>query len=60
MNNKIRKFYVQAKIDVLVSVELSARTIDEALEKSKTLKVEDFITVDGDHIDSEMEITGIY
>jgi hypothetical protein len=60
MKTKIKKFCVQAKIDVLVAIELSARTLDEALEKSKTLKVDDFLSVEGDHIDSEMEITGIY
>jgi hypothetical protein len=58
--NKLKQFTVSAKLDLLVSVEVTARSLDEALEKSKSLKVQDFVDVDGDYLDGEMEITGIY
>lgn len=60
MSNPIKKFNIQAKLDLLVSIEISARTLEEALLKSKELEVDDFININGEHLDSEMQITGIY
>ena len=61
MNKDRQKDYtVQAKLDLVVSINISARSLEEALEKSKQLKVQDFVDILGDYIDGEMEITGMY
>jgi len=54
-------FNVQAEMTVLVSKNVTAKTLEEAVEKAKELRTADFITVDGDWIDeSAFRITGVY
>jgi hypothetical protein len=56
---KNKTFNVQASISILCSTTISAKDLTEAAEKSKDLKVEDFIEILGEHIDSNMTIQGI-
>jgi hypothetical protein len=53
------RFQIVGRIVALVGVDVPAKTMDEALDKSKELKVEDFITIDGDHQDSSLVISSI-
>lgn len=55
-----RTFHVYAKVLIDTSIEISARSLDDALEQSKSLKVDDYIEVHGEHCDSDMKITGVY
>lgn len=54
------KFTVFARILVDVGQDISAASMEEALSKAKTMKVTDFITIDGDHNDSTMVIDGVF
>lgn len=53
------QFYVSVHILVVCGKEISAASLAEAVEKSKTMKVDDFITVDCDHNDNEMVVDGV-
>ncbi len=53
------QFYVTARIFVDCGKEIGAASMEEALQKSKGMKVDDFITVDCDHNDNEMVIEGV-
>jgi hypothetical protein len=53
------QFYITARIYVDCGKEISAATMEEALEKSKTMTVEDFITVDFEHNDNRFQIHGV-
>lgn len=52
-------FTVYAKMNITVSVEISAKHLDEALEKSKKLNQIDFITFVGDYMDGDFKINGV-
>lgn len=58
--SKKKTYYIQADISVLTSVEVAADSLQDALDQAKLMKVSDFVEVPGDHIDSELEITGVY
>lgn len=58
---KVNKtFNVQARVWADVGVDIVAVTLEEAVESSKKLKLEDFITIDGDHNDSGLRVTGLF
>ncbi len=57
---KIRDYEVQAKLTLYTSTTVSARSLEEATEKSKNLKEQDFVDFNGDYIDGNMRITGVY
>lgn len=57
-NNKI--FYVNGRLIVDVNVPVTANTLEEAVQKSKDLKWDDFIEIVGEHNDSELKIKGVY
>lgn len=57
---KTQTYVIQAKIMVDTDAEINAVSLEEALEKSKELNIHDFITIDGNHNDSSLEINGLY
>lgn len=56
---KDRAFGVVARIVSIVEVEIEASSFEEAVEKSKALKENYFITVEGENIDSSIRIVTI-
>ncbi len=58
--NRNNTFTILAKIVLETNIEVSASSMEEALEKSKSLKINDFIDIHGDHLDSELDINGVY
>ena len=55
----LQAYGVWARCRQQVIVEIRARSLEDALEKSKELKEEDFVTVNGEYCDGEFEITGV-
>jgi hypothetical protein len=55
-----KEFYVEGRAAVSVGLMVSAKSLDEVVEKSKSLKLEDFVTILGDHNDSNFRVTGVY
>jgi adenosine deaminase len=58
--DKQKDFEVQAKLELLVSVTVSAKNLDEAIEKSKGFRETDFVDILGDYMDGNFYISGVY
>ena len=58
---KILKTYqITAIIEAVIGVDIKAEDFEDAIEKSKSLKVTDFVKTLGDYLDSNMKIQGVY
>ena len=57
---KTTSFEVSALLSLWISINIEAATLDDALVKSKALKEEDFVRIQGDYNDGKMRIIGIY
>ncbi len=58
---KNKKFTVNAVVRAWIGIEITAISLEEAIEKSKKLQIDDFITIDSqdEHIDSNLKIQSI-
>ena len=56
---KDRTFNVTARIVIISDVEVEASSFEEAVEKSKSLKETDFVTVDGEYNDGSIRIVSV-
>jgi hypothetical protein len=56
---KLIEFEVQARLNILVSISVSAHSLEEALEKAKHLSESDFVEFCGDYMDGEFKVTGV-
>jgi len=57
---KLTSFNVMAELKVTSSIIIEAESLLDAVEKAKLLKDEDFVTVEGEYMDGELRITGVY
>ena len=57
---KKKLFTVMAIVEKNVTVEVSADTLEEALQIARSYTVDDVLTKPGDTIDEEFRITGVY
>ena len=56
----MRNYLIDSTIKVVTNIEIKAESLQDALDQSKELKMQDFITVKGDWIDGNIvAITGI-
>jgi len=53
---KPKTFRVMAFTQEFTEIEISAESLENALEKSKSLKAEDFVIPQGDEIDATFKI----
>lgn len=56
---KIETYYVEGRIGLSVGLEVQAKTLEEAIEKSKAMTLGDFVEILGDHNDSNFGIAGV-
>ena len=56
---KQNEYAVWADVQRTVIVKVSAKSLEEATEKARLLDEDEFVTVNGEHIDGEFEITGV-
>jgi hypothetical protein len=57
---KLESYCIEGRMGLCVGLTVQAKSLDEAIEKSKTLKLTDFIEFLGDHNDSNFAITGVF
>ena len=53
-------YTIQAKLNLEVGIEVKAASLEAAVETAKTLKEEDFVTILGDYMDGDVQITGAW
>ena len=54
-----QKFTATARLVIISSTEVSGKTFEDALASAKQLHVTDFVTVDGEHIDSSIRLVNV-
>ncbi|KKK74511.1 hypothetical protein LCGC14_2883040 [marine sediment metagenome] len=57
--SKRNKYSVWAELRQTVTVDISAKSLDEALERAKELKEGEFVTVEGEYVNGKFEVTGV-
>lgn len=57
---KYKTYTVCLKIDLMTDVEISAESLEDALIKARNLKTTDVIEFEGNHNDSEIQVTGVF
>ncbi len=58
--SKQKDYEVQAKLELVVSITISAVDLDKAVEISKGFTETDFVDMHGDYLDGKFRITGVY
>ena len=53
-------FQVYAKITLDTAIGVSANSLEEALGIARNYTIHDFVTILGEHNDSDTKITGVY
>jgi len=59
MADKLKSYGVWAECRRQVILTVKAKTLEEAVEKSKEFEDEDFVTVNGEYTDGETRIIGV-
>ena len=57
---RLTTYNIMADLKLTVSMMLEARSLEEAIIATKTLKERDFIDILGEFIDGELKITGVF
>ena len=53
-------YNVIGKLKLEVIVPVTAPSLEEAIAKARELKETDFVTIDGDYMDGDIKIIGLY
>ena len=53
-------YNVIGKLKLEVAVPVTAPSLEEAIAKARELKETDFVTIDGDYMDGDIKIIGLY
>lgn len=57
---KKKQIYVQAELKVFTSLPIDADSFEGAVLIAKEMAVTEFVKILGEHIDSEIKITGVF
>lgn len=57
---KLKTYTVYSKLQLEVSTEINASSLIEAAEKTQELKEKDFVTIKGEYLGGNMNITGVF
>jgi hypothetical protein len=57
---KRRTFYVEARIGLSIGVEILATSLDDAIEKAKSMDLDKFVEILGDNNDCNFAISGVF
>jgi len=57
---KLTSFTVMADLKIATTIIIEAESLEDAILKSKELRVEDFVDVQGELMDGEVKLTGVY
>jgi hypothetical protein len=50
---------VHAQVWLDTSVPVSAGSLDEAVQRAKNMKIQDFVRIKGNHNDSKVKVVGV-
>ena len=53
-------YHVMAKLNLDVGVDIKAASLEDAVDVSKTLTISNFVTFEGELMDSSLSIEGVY
>jgi hypothetical protein len=57
---KNKTFMIQGKLELIIGVEITAETLQEALNLSKDFSEKHFVDMNGEYQDGSCHITGVY
>lgn len=57
---KNKTFSVCGKLELDISLDVSAASLEEAVAQSKKLDVDDFVEITGEYNDGNLRITGLF
>lgn len=58
--NSLKTFYIIADLTICTSISIQANSLEDAVEKSKKLEIDDFVKCHGDINEVEIKITGAF
>jgi hypothetical protein len=59
MTKTLKQFDVTARLKLMVQITIKAESLADALEQSKTLREQKFVSFEGEYIDGSLVITGV-
>jgi hypothetical protein len=57
---KQKMFTVQFDLNLVIAVDISAGTLEEAIAKGRKYGVKDLVKFDSDFFDGEVKVTGVF
>jgi len=60
MPKRLKTFVVMGKIKLDTDIEISAESLEDALDKAKELNIHDFIQIKGGYNDGGSEVYGVF
>lgn len=60
MDKKIKTFTVGEKLNLYVGIDVTAKSLEEALQKASNFGVDDFVTIDGEYLDGQFKFNSIW
>ncbi len=52
---KLSTFNVEASLDLKIGIQIKAESLEDAIQQSKDLKVQDFVKILGDYNDGDLK-----
>lgn len=60
MGKPLEEFIITANLKLQVDITIRAESLEDAVQRSKELKVHDFVSIKGEYNDGVLKITGAY
>lgn len=60
MAKTLQEFIITANLKLQVDISIKAESLEDAVQKSQTLIVPDFVSIKGEYNDGVLKITGAY
>ena len=60
MAKPLQDFIITANLKLQVDITIKAESLEDAVQKSQTLNVSDFVNIKGEYNDGNLKITGAY
>lgn len=60
MTKKQKTYHIMFNINLDTDVEISAASLEEALQKGKQIKLTEVVSFDGNYNDGEIKVTGVF
>jgi len=60
MAKKVKSFIVAARLNIECDTEIKAESLEDAIAQARKLSECDFVTIHGDYMDGDMDVTGVF